>query len=163
MKTDRFEDITKKLSDRSAEKDEIKKRVEDEQRAMTPEEKKRMGELLIEIRNLSEELALEREDIEVDDVLSQARSKPIRPQVQTEDEMQRRYIHLPKKEERYANLGEFVYDAIQSDSHMAGKVSKKLSANMEMARASGMNETSPVDGGYLVQPDQSARLIEPDG
>jgi len=30
-----------------------------------------------------------------------------------------------------------------------------------MARASGMNETSPVDGGFLVQPDQSARLIEP--
>jgi HK97 family phage major capsid protein len=30
-----------------------------------------------------------------------------------------------------------------------------------MARASGMNETSPADGGYLVQPDQSSRLIEP--
>jgi len=161
MKTDRVVELTKKLTELSGEKDGIKKKIDDEKRAMTPDEKKRMGELLTEIRNFSEELALEQEEIAVEDGLNQARSKAIKPAVQSQDELQKRFIHLPRKEDRYADLGEFTRDVIQSDARTGGKISNRLSANMEMARASGMNESSPTDGGFLVQPDQSARLIEP--
>jgi HK97 family phage major capsid protein len=161
MKTDRVVELTKKLTELSGEKDSIKKKLDDEKRAMTPEEKKRMGELLTEIRNFSEELALEQEELAVEDTLNQARSKAIKPAVQSQDDLQKRYIHLPRKEDRYADLGEFARDVIQSDSRTGGKISNRLAANMEMARASGMNETSPTDGGFLVQPDQSSRLIEP--
>jgi HK97 family phage major capsid protein len=161
MKTDRVVDLTKKISERSTEKDAIKKAVETEQRAMTPEEKKKVGELLTEIRSLSEELTLEQEELAVDDIVNQSRRAPIRPTVDDKDEIMNRFIHLPKKELRYSTLGEFVSDTIQADPRRAGKISNKLAANMEMARASGMNETSPADGGFLVQPDMSSRLIEP--
>lgn len=162
MRTDRTKDLSIKLTELKNEKDLIMKKVEDEnKRAMTPEEKKRVGELLTEIRNVAEELTLAEEDIAVEDAMNQARNKAVKPVVDKSDDLQKRYIHLPSKEDRYANLGEFAYDAIQSDARMAGKISKKLAANMEMARASGMSESSPADGGFLVQPDQSARLIEP--
>lgn len=156
MKTDRVVELTKKLAELSAEKDSIKKKIEDEQRSMTADEKKRMGELLTQIRGYSEELTLEQEELAVDDVLSQARTQPVRPNPQpTEDELQRRYPGLPSKDKRFGTLGEFTSAVIQADPRVNGRVDQRL------IRASGMSEGSPADGGFLVQADQSSRLIEP--
>lgn len=161
MKTERIKELTKQITDLSTEKDAIKKKVADEERQMSTEEKKRMGEILTDIRNLSEELSLEEEEASVEETLNQARNKAVKPPVEKEDDLQQRYIHLPSRDLRYDGIGEFANDVIQSDSRMSGRITKKLAANMEMSRASGMNELSPADGGFLVQPDQSSRLIEP--
>jgi HK97 family phage major capsid protein len=159
MKTDRVVDLTKKISERSSEKDAIKKAVETEQRAMTPEEKKKVGELLTEIRSLSEELALEQEEIAVEDLVNQSRVPPTRPTIETEDEMQRRYPGIPKKELRFSHMGEFVRDVIHAHPSRSGRFSEKLQESVRAA--TGMGETNPTDGGFLVQADMSSRLIEP--
>jgi len=157
MKGDRVVELTRKLTELSTEKDAIKKKIEDEQRAMTPEEKKRMGELLTGIRNYSEELSLEQEELAVEDTLNQARTVAIKPNPQpTEDEVQRKYPGLPPKEKRFGNLGEMVAAVIKAEPRFDGRVDPKL-----VRAATGMGENSPADGGFLVQADQSSRLIEP--
>lgn len=159
MKTDRVVELTKKIAERSADKDAIKKAVETEQRAMTPEEKKKVGELLTEIRSLSEELALEQEEIAVEDLVNQSRVPPTRPVTETEDEMQRRYPGMPKKELRFTSLAEQVRHIIDAHPSRSGRYSDKLQASVRAA--SGMGISSPTDGGFAIQPNISARLIEP--
>jgi HK97 family phage major capsid protein len=161
MRTDRLQELSAQVVRLEASIDAIKEKAKSENRQMTDEERSQWSELNKQYRAAIEEKKLEAEELENRSLADQTANAAIKPTLPIQDEMQKRYIHLPKKEERYANLGEFVFDAIQSDSRMAGKTTKKLSANMEMARASGMNETSPSDGGFLVQPDQSSRLIEP--
>jgi HK97 family phage major capsid protein len=161
-RTDRLQELSAKVVRLEAEIDAIKQTAKNEDRCMTDDERTKWAELNKLYKSAIEEKKLESEDLENRSLADQAAATSImKPVVPALDELQRRFIHLPRKEDRYSNLGEFVSDAIHADSRMSGKVSHKLAANIEMARSSGMNETSPADGGYLVQPDQSARLIEP--
>jgi HK97 family phage major capsid protein len=160
MRTDRTKDLSIKLTELKNVKDLIMKNIEDNnKRAMTPEEKKRVGELLTEIRNVSEELQLAEEEVAVEDVMSQARSKAVKPTPISEDDLQRKYPGLPEARLRYRNFGEQIKDIIDAHPSVTGRYSDKLQASMRAA--SGMGIQSPADGGFAIQPNISSRLIEP--
>jgi HK97 family phage major capsid protein len=160
MRTDRTKELSIKLTEFKNEKDSIMKKVEDEnKRSMTPEEKKRVGELLTEIRNTSEELQLAEEEISVEDKMNQARSSAVKPSVQTEDELQKKFPGIPERKLRFSNLGEQVRDIIEAHPSRSGRYSEKLSASIRAN--SGMGITAPADGGFAVQSNFAAGLIEP--
>jgi HK97 family phage major capsid protein len=159
MKNDRANELSKKIGILEAEKEAIKKKLADEQRAMTPEEKKRVGEILTEWRSLTEELALENEELAIDELSNRARAQATKPIPESEDELQRRYPGLPSKQLRYTSLSEQVRDIMDAHPSMKGIYSQKLQASVRAN--SGMGITSPSDGGFAIQPNISSRLIEP--
>jgi len=126
---------------------------------MTPEEKKRMGEILTELQNLGEELNLENRESLVDDTLNQARTTAIKPIPESEDELQRKYPGLPDRRLRYNTLAEQLRDVVESHQSRSGRYSEKLQASIRAN--SGMGITDPADGGFAIQPNISARIIEP--
>ncbi len=158
---DRIQDLTRQIDARMTEYENIKKLATSEGRLLNEEERAKCINIQKEVVDLTKERNIEQDEIEVRETLNTSYRPPTKPALPTEDELQKRYNHLPPKEDRYTNLGEFIADTIQSDARMKGSLTRKLTANVAMTRALGMSETSPTDGGFLVQPDQSARLIEP--
>lgn len=155
MKTDRVIELTRKIDGLMSEYDGIKAKATSEDRLLTEDEKKRCISIQSEVRNLTEERNIEQDELDLRDTINTSARRPIRPTVETEDELQRKYPGLPAKEKRFGNMGEFVSAVIKSDPRVDGRTDPRL------MRASGMNEAAPADGGFLVQSDQSARLIEP--
>lgn len=133
----------------------IKDNIQTEQRQSTDEERARISALLSEIDVYQQELTLEKREAAISESVNQSLRDPIRPAVSGEDELQRRYPGLPPRDKRFANLAEMVRAAIKADPRVDGRIDQRL------IRATGMSEGLPADGGFLVQADQSARLIEP--
>jgi HK97 family phage major capsid protein len=156
MKTDRVKELTRKVLELESAIDGVKAKSQAEQRPLTDEERASWGKLNTDYRAYVEELRLEQQDLENRGEADKSRSEPIRPGVKTEDELQRRYPGLPEKDKRFGSLGEFVSAVIKAEPRVDGRVNQKL-----LRAATGMGEGNPIDGGFLVQSDMSARLIEP--
>lgn len=153
--SDRVIELTRQIDSKMNEYEAIKAKAQAENRLLTEEEKSRCVVLQKEVRQITSERDLEQDEIDMREAVNKSFRDPIRPSVKSEDELQRRYPGLPPKEERFGNLGEFVSAVIKAEPRMNGAVDRRLS------RSTGMNETSPTDGGFAVQVDQSSRLIEP--
>lgn len=152
----RVDELQNEVNLRMTELENVNKKAKDENRLMNDDEKARHAAITKEVRGLIEERNLKQDEAETLDKLNTSFRPPIKPSLQpAEDELQKRYAGMPPKEDRFGNLGEFVADVIKAESRMGGIISRKLQ------RSLGMNESSPTDGGFFVQPDQSARLIEP--
>jgi HK97 family phage major capsid protein len=158
--TDRIGELQKRIAALMDEYDAIKKKAKEESRLLTPEENSRCATLQKEVLAMRGEVNLEQDEIEMRETLNQPMRSPVRPAVETEDELQRRYaqrgVRLPPKEKRFGQFGEFVGAVIKADPRMDGRVDPRL-----IRSAAGMGENVPADGGFLVQADQSDRLIEP--
>jgi HK97 family phage major capsid protein len=152
---DRINDLKRQLDTKETEYNVIKAKVVEEKRSMTDDERIKCTTLQKEMVAIKGDINLEEDEIEMRSVEIPTR-RPIRPAVQTEDELQRLFPGLPPKEERFANLGELVTAVIQAEPRVGGKVDKRLART-----ATGIGENSPTDGGFLVQPDMSSRLVAP--
>lgn len=152
---ERIQELRNQIDGLMNEYDGIKAKAKSEQRLLIEEEKVRCVQIQKLLLDLNSERNLEQDEVDVRESLNTPMRSPIKPVLQSEDELQRKYPGMPPKEERFTNLGEFVADVIQAEPRMGGKISRKLQ------RALGMSEASPTEGGFFVQSDQSARLIEP--
>ena len=157
-KTDRVKELTRKILELETAIDAIKAKAKAEDRSMTDEERTEWGRLNNEYKASVEELHLEQEEQDIRSEADKASRPAVKPNP-TEDEFQKKYPGMPAKEDRFANLGEFVRDVVQANPRVGGSMSRKLMALQRAA--TGMGESSPTDGGFFVQTDQSARLIEP--
>ena len=135
---------------------DIEKKAADDGRALNAEERAKISATTKEVRELTANRDIQYDLAEVNDDVNRPVRNAIRPEVKTEDEMQKRYPGLPEKGKRFGSLGEFVSAVIKSEPRVDGRVDQKL-----LRAATGMGEGNPIDGGFLVQSDQSARLIEP--
>lgn len=155
-KTDRVKDLTRKVIELETGIDAVKAKAESEKRSMTEEERAEWGRLNVEYKAAIEELKLEQQEQDIRSEADKSRRDPTKPGLGSEDDLQRKYPGLPPKHDRFSCLGEFVSAVIQSHPRMGGQIERKL-----LLRSTGMNETNPTDGGFMVQADQSERLLEP--
>jgi len=153
--TDRVIELTRKIDVLMGEYETIKAKAKQEDRLRTEDEKTRCIGIQKEISDLTGERNLEQDEIDMRDAVNKSFRPPTKPALPTEDELQRRFPGLPPKHERFGTFGEFISATMKAEPRVDGRVDKRL------VRASGMSEGSPADGGFLVQPDQSSRLIEP--
>ena len=154
--SDRVQDFTRRIGDAMTEYEGIQAKAAAEQRMLTEEERTRCGVLQKQVKDLTAERGIVQDEIEVRELINQPLRPPTRPVVQSEDELQRRYPGLPPKDKRFSSIGEMVSAVIKAEPRVGGNVDPRL-----MRTASGMGESSPTDGGFAVQPDFAARLIEP--
>jgi HK97 family phage major capsid protein len=154
--TDRVIELTRKIDGLMGEYEAIKAKAKAEDRLRTEDEKTRCIAIQKEVSDLTGERNLEQDEVDMRDSVNKSYRAPVRPALESEDNLQRMYPGLPAKEKRFSDMGEFVSAVIKSDPRVDGRVDKKL-----MRAATGMGESNPIDGGFLVQADQSARLIEP--
>ncbi len=154
---DRASELQKQIDQKMSELEAIKKKAADDgNRLLTDEERTACTAITKEVRALAANRDLEQEEAETRDAINTSFRPPTRPQVESEDELQRRFPGLPSKEKRFANLGDFTSAVINADPRIDGRVDSRL-----LRVATGMGEANPADGGFAVQPDQSSRLIEP--
>jgi HK97 family phage major capsid protein len=159
--SEHIEELRLEIEAKANEYQAIKQKAKDENgRVLSEDERNRCITLQKEILELTKDRELEQDEIGMLEAMNKPARNPIKPQL-TEDEIQRRYPGLPNRHERYGNTSELFRDVIAADSRMAGKISTKLALSEAYARASGMSESSPEYGGFLVQPDLSSRLITP--
>lgn len=153
MKPDRIIELTRLIDQRSRELEQLENVRASEQRSLTEDERKRMKELLDDLEQFREELELEKRKAGVTDKINQAVRDPIKPGVDARDEEQRRYPGLPPRELRFDSFGDQLL-AVARASQSGGQVDRRLSRAI-----TGMSETFPSDGGFLVQTDFSSELI----
>lgn len=153
----KIEELIKLINARMGDLEEIKKRVAEEKRHPNDEEMNKTSELLKEIQSLKKELEVEKREAEVRSELSNTMNERIiRPKID-EDDLSKKFPNsLPPKEKRFASFGEnllAVRNYNTSRDARLGWVENQL-------RATGMSEGIPTDGGFLVQVDFSAALLE---
>lgn len=153
MKTDRVMELTRLIEQRKAELANLKAKIQSEGRHSTPEERAKAEELLTDIDTFGEELRLENRELHQEEKLNEAKREPTKPNLDTRDERQRKFPGLPPPELRFETFGEQLL-AIAKASQSGGQVDRRLSRAI-----TGMSETFPSDGGFLVQTDFSTELI----
>lgn len=156
MRTDRLQELSARVIRLEAEIDAIKNTAKNEGRQMTDEERTKWGELNKQYKAAIEEKNLEAEELDNRSLADKSIGSAIKPSLATEDELQKKFPGLPSKDKRFGTMGDFVAAVIKSDPRIDGRVDQRL-----MRAATGMGEGNPIDGGFLVQADQSERLIEP--
>lgn len=149
---DRVIDLQKKVASQMAELERMKALAESEGREPTPEERRQALEILQAVENFHAQLEIEKREIDLRDKLNASAREPVRPDL-TRDPAQEKFPGLPPKELRFGSFGEQLM-AIVKASNPAMGVDRRL------MRASGMNEATPSDGGFLVQQDYAAGLLQ---
>ena len=150
---DRVQELQRLIDVKMSELDVMKRNVEAEKRQRTEDEQKRADEIIIEVTSLNDELILEKREGELRNKLSVSMRAPTKPEFAGGDELQRKYPGLPPKEMRFETFGEQLVSIIRASNPSLG-IDKRL-----MRAATGMGEASPSDGGFLVQTDFAAGLI----
>ena len=153
MKTDRVIELTRLIEQRKSELEAMKIKVQSEQRHTTAEERARAEELMNELDTYIAELKLEQRELTLDGEINLSRREPTKPNVDTRDERMKKYPGLPPQELRFECFGDQLL-AVARASQSGGQVDRRLSRAI-----SGMAETFPSDGGFLVQTDFSSELI----
>jgi HK97 family phage major capsid protein len=126
--------------------------LESEDREPTVEERKRAHELLSRVDELKENIEMEERIRETADSLAEPEEEPTKPEVRTSS--------IPKEEQdkrdRFLSFGEQLM-AVARASMPGNRIDRRLMTNRAI---SGMSETVQSDGGFLVQPDFAATLIQ---
>jgi len=148
---DRVLDIQKRINAHMGELESMRTLAENEGRDPSTEERKRAVEIIELVRGLDEQLAIEKDEINLREKLSQTAREPIKPELMR-DARQEEYPGLPPRELRFASFGEQL-QAIVRASQPGGSNDRRL------MRSSGANESNPSDGGFLVQTDFSTELL----
>ena len=151
---DRIIELTRLIDTRMSELENLKNRVQGEQRHMTEEERVEYKRLMDDVTTYTAELDLEKEELNIRGKIGESRRDPVRPAIDGRDERQRQYPGLPAKELRFDTFGDQLL-AVARASQSGGMVDRRLSRAI-----TGMSETFPSDGGFLVQTDFSSELIK---
>jgi HK97 family phage major capsid protein len=153
---DRTIELSKLIQSRMSEVEGIKNTAVGEKRHLTEEERTRSASFMKDVIEWTGELELEKTEAGIRERLSKSANDGIRPHLDPhQDELQIKYPGLPDKNKRFAagdtGLGENIV-AIRNAS-TNHRIDSRLRA------ATGMGENVPSDGGFLVQQDYSAELI----
>jgi HK97 family phage major capsid protein len=154
MKPDRIIELTRLIDARSRELEDIEARRQAESRSLTDEERKRMKELLDDLDLFKEELDLEKRKVGMSGKLNESLRDPVKPGVDSRDDEQIKYPGLPPRELRFEDFGQQLR-AMTAATAPGGFVDRRL-----VRAASGMNESNPSDGGFLVQTDYNAAILQ---
>lgn len=152
MELDRTIALTKMIQSRMAEYDSIKAKAKAENRELSADEMTRCGTFMTDVETYHAELELEKREAFVREKLNKPVSDPSRPVIDTRDELQIKFPGLPAKELRFSTLGEQLIAVARASDPSRG-VDRRL-----LRAAAGMNETSPSDGGFLVQQDFASEV-----
>ena len=150
--SERVVDLQKRINAKMSDLESMKNRIQAEGREPTPDERKLALDLMHETDELHSNLEAEQQEIDLREKLSKSSRDPIRPDV-SRDSAQEKYPGLPPKELRFNTFGEQLM-AIVRASNPAMRPDHRL-----MRAATGMGEAAPSDGGFLVQQDFAAGLI----
>jgi len=149
---DRILELQKRINLKMADLEKMKTQIESEGREATPEERKLALELMQQVEGHHADLELEKVEVDLRSKLDKSAREPLKPEL-TVDSQQERYPGLPPRELRFKSFGEQL-NAIVNASQPGGPIDRRLSR-----AATGMGETIPSDGGFLVQTDFSTELF----
>ena len=153
---DRVIYLQKQIASQMAELERIKDLAQSEGREPTSEERKLTLEILQHVEELHAQLELEKREIDLRDKLNATNRDPVKPELMR-DVQQEKYPDLPPREMRFSNLGEQLMSIVRSSAG-TGHMDQRLS--YQMRAPSGMNEANPSDGGFLVQTDFAAGILQ---
>lgn len=144
----KLNEMRKKRASLIAEARTLLDKADGEKRDLSTEERAKYDELQGEAGRVAERIKLEERQAEAEADLGKVAEpeKEVReaPRGQTDEE----------KEKRFSTLGEFLV-AVRRAGSPAGGLDPRLSTRA----ATGMNESVPSDGGFLVQTDFSTELL----
>lgn len=153
---DRVLGLQKQITSQMAELERIKDLAQSEGREPTAEERKLTLEILQKVEELHEQRKLEEREIDLRDKLNESARQPVKPELMR-DAQQEKYPNLPPREMRFADLGEQLRAIVRMASG-TGQTDSRLT--YQMRAPTGMNEANPSDGGFLVQTDFAAGILQ---
>ncbi|MDK2918993.1 MAG: hypothetical protein PWQ37_1726 [Candidatus Petromonas sp.] len=121
--------------------------VEKENRTLTDEEEQKLKDLNAEIDKRQTEIEFEERQQRLEAELNTRDSEPVRNEPQNSN--------LPQNEERFKSFGEQMM-AVYRAACPNGRVDSRLTTRA----ASGLSESVPSDGGFLVQQDFVSKLLK---
>jgi HK97 family phage major capsid protein len=121
--------------------------VEKENRTLTDEEEQKLKSLNAEIDKRQTEIEFEERQQRLEAELNMRDSEPVRNEPQNSN--------LPQNEERFNSFGEQMM-AVYRAASPNGRVDSRLTTRA----ASGLSESVPSDGGFLVQQDFVSKLLK---
>jgi len=121
--------------------------VEKENRTLTDEEEQKLKSLNAEIDKRQTEIEFEERQQRLEAELNMRDSEPVRNEPQNSN--------LPQNEERFKSFGEQMM-AVYRAACPNGRVDSRLTTRA----ASGLSESVPSDGGFLVQQDFVSKLLK---
>jgi HK97 family phage major capsid protein len=158
MSVEKILELQKAIQSRMAEVEAMKNKAEGEKRNPTDEERQKAIEWIKDAEEMAATVEVFKREATLKDKLSQgANDVIIRPNLMTEDELQKKFQHMPPKELRFSSFGENIL-AIKT-ANQGGGQDRRLGFVEGKLRATGMGEAVPSDGGFLLQPDYSSELI----
>jgi len=131
----------------------IRAKAENQNRDLTAEEVSHIGDVNEEVKRLQGMI-----DVlaETDGLVAAVKETPApQAQPQTMPKARIQFVADNSKKERFASLGEQLMATIRA-AQPGGKIDPRLFT----AAASGLNETTPAEGGFLVQTDFSSDLLQ---
>ena len=128
---------------------DMRSRCVSEDRLPSTEEIERGNEICDEIEALEQNLALEQRTNGTLDRIKEASEKPDRTQLDTAKDERR------DKRNHFASNGEF-FQAVMRAGMMGGSVDPRLSTRA----ATGLSESIPSDGGFLVDTEMSGEMLK---
>ena len=131
----------------------IRAKAENQNRDLTAEEVSHIGDVNEEVKRLQGMI-----DVlaETDGLVAAVKETPApQAQPQTMPKARVQFVADNGKKERFASLGEQLVATIRA-AQPGGKIDPRLFT----AAATGLNETTPADGGFLVQTDFSNDLLQ---
>ena len=131
----------------------IRAKAENQNRDLTAEEVSHIGDVNEEVKRLQGMI-----DVlaETDGLVAAVKETPApQAQPQTMPKARIQFVADNSKKERFASLGEQLMATIR-----AAQPGVKIDPRLFTAAASGLNETTPAEGGFLVQTDFSSDLLQ---
>ena len=158
---DRTIELTKLIQSRMAECDAMKNKAQTENRHLDDAERKRFGESMTDVTVYTEELELEKRESVVRERLARPMNDGIRPDFNPHlDELQARYPGLPPKDKRFSDICIGDHAGLGENIISIQRAATQHRVDARLRAASGMGENIPSDGGFLVQQDFSASLLD---
>lgn len=151
--SDRIIELTRLIDQRMNELEALKATAQAEQRHLNEDERAQYKKFMDDVTTYSAELELEKEELTVRGKIGDSLRGPTLPAVEIRDAEQRKYPGLPNRELRFESFGDQLL-AVARASQNGGLVDRRLNRAI-----TGMSETFPSDGGFLVQTDFSTELI----
>ncbi|MGD9276352.1 MAG: phage major capsid protein [Candidatus Pacearchaeota archaeon] len=144
---DKLEKLNKQKADIVKEARTLLDKAEEEERDLNEDEQSKYDELMKEIDSKTKAIEREENQIKLDSQINEPADEP--PIKNTPQE---------PEEKRFKSLSEFLGAVIMADAPAdIRKVDPRLA---EIRAASGMGESVPADGGYLVQTDFASEILQ---
>jgi HK97 family phage major capsid protein len=149
----KVQELQKLIDSRKAEINAIRSKAEVENRVPIGEEIVKINEFVTDLEHFQADL----ESCIRQNAIEEKLNRPIRDGIRPDpvphlDPLQAKFPGLPTKENRFASLGEQLIAVARATDPSRG-VDRRL-----LRAAAGMSETSPSDGGFLVQQDYASEI-----